>query len=188
MELSSIVFGRVDIVLIGTLLSIDRVAIYGLVMNLVGVFLMTTKSTIEAILPKLFKSEHITIRYFYKFFLLSFSVPIFLILIIKYPILWIYGQDYSELILFTQVYLTVIPIFFLHSLAMNFMVKYKLNKEINLSKVIAIVAVILLYGILIPLYGIWGGVISSMLYFIIQLVINLFLLKLREAKIQAALC
>ena len=41
---------------------------------------------------------------------------------------------------------------------------------------------IALYAILIPFYGIWGGVISSMLYYIIQLVLNLFLLKVGKRK------
>jgi hypothetical protein len=44
------------------------------------------------------------------------------------------------------------------------------------------VAVVVLYATLIPLYGIKGGVISSMLYFVIQLAMNLFLLRIRKPK------
>jgi len=178
--LSSVVFGKVDVVLIGFLLPYSQVAIYGLVMNFVNVFFSIIKSTIEAILPELFKSEKIAIRYFYKFFLLLFLVPVILYPIVKYPILFIYGQKYAEVIGFSQVYLAVMPFYFLNLIATYFMVKYKLDREINLGRIISVVAVIALYAILIPLYGVWGGVISSMLYFMIQLAINLFLLKIKS--------
>jgi len=182
MDLSAMVFGQVDIILIAALLPIGQVAIYGLVMKLGNVFLQAVKSTVDVILPKLYKSEKINVGYFYKFFLLSFLIPIVLYPIIRYLVLFLYGQDYSELVFFSQVYLTIVPIFFLHSIAMNFMVKHKLNKEINISKIVAIIAVLALYSILIPLYGVWGGIISSMLYFIIQLVINLYLLRVGKSK------
>jgi hypothetical protein len=44
------------------------------------------------------------------------------------------------------------------------------------------IAVVVSYATLIPLYGIKGGVISSMLYFVIQLATNLFLLRVRKPK------
>lgn len=179
MTLSGVIFGKIDIILIGFLLPYSHVAVYGLVMNFVDAFFKLIKGTVEAILPELFKSKKITVKYFYKFFLLSFLVPIILYPVIKYPILFIYSQKYIEVIGLSQVYLAVIPFYFLNLIATYFMIKYKLDHEINLSRIISIIAVIALYAILIPLYGIWGGVISSMLYFIIQLTINLFLLKIR---------
>lgn len=180
MDLSAMVFGQVDIILIAALLPIGRVAIYGLVMRLGNVFLQTIKSTVEVILPKLYRSEKITVRYFYRFFLLSFLIPAILYPIVKYPILLLYGPEYSEIIVFSQVYLAVIPFCFLNLITTYFLVKYQLNKEINFSRIISIIAVIALYALLIPLYGVWGGIISSMLYYIIQLIINLFLLKIKE--------
>lgn len=182
MELSSIVFGQVDILLIAVFLPMERVAIYGLVMKLVGVLLMATKSTVEAILPKLFASQQITIVSFYKVSLLFFTLAAVLCIVIKHPILWIYGQSYSELVLLTQVYLTILPVFFMHLIANSFLIKYQLNKEINFSRITSIIAVSVFYALLIPLYGVWGGIISSMLYFIIQLIINLFLLRLRKTR------
>ncbi|MFQ6035711.1 MAG: lipopolysaccharide biosynthesis protein [Sedimentisphaerales bacterium] len=182
MDLSSQIFGQVDVILIAALLPIDVVAMYCLVMRIGGMFFKVIRSTVDTLLPKLFKSEQITIQYFYKFFLLSFLIPVILYPVIKYIILLLYGQEYLELVTFTRVYLTVIPFFFLHLLIQNFMVKYHLNAEINLSKVISIISVVFLYAVLIPLYGIWGGIVSSMLYFVIQLIINSFLLKIRAPK------
>lgn len=180
MELSTIIFGRVDTILIGTLLPIDQVAIYGLVMKSVDVLFEIIRSTMEGIAPNLFQSKKITIRYFYKFFLLSFLIPLVLYPIIKYPILFLYSREYSEVINLSKVYLAAIPFYFLNLVATYFMIKYELNKEINISRIVSLIAVVLLYIILIPLYGIWGGVISSILYFVIQLFLNLFLLKIKK--------
>jgi O-antigen/teichoic acid export membrane protein len=181
LDLSTVIFGRVDVVLVGALLTYEEVAIYGLVMKLVGVFLEGIRSTMEAVVPNLYQSRKITIRYFYKFFLLSFLVPIILYPLIKYPVL-LYGQGYTDVIGFSQRYVFIIPIYFLNTIATHFMIKYKLNKEINLSRITSMIAVVILYATLIPLYGIKGGVISSMLYFVIQLATNLFLLRVRTPK------
>jgi O-antigen/teichoic acid export membrane protein len=177
--LSSIIFGRVDVVLIGALLPLGELAIYGLVMKFTDVFFKIIQSTVDAIIPNLYQSKKVTVRYFYKFFLLSFSIPVILYPIIKYPILILYGGEFSEVVGFSQLYVFIIPFCFLNMVATHFMIKYKLNREINVSRIISMVSVVVLYMTLIPLYGIKGGVISSMLYFIIQLFINLYLLKER---------
>lgn len=186
LSLSTIIFGKGDIVLLGLLFEktgqMGQVAVYGLVMKFVDVFFSTIKSTMEAVVPSLYKSKTITIRYFYKFFVLSFLVPFVLWWVVKYPILFIYPKRYSEVIFYSQVYLTVIPFYFLNLTATHFLVKYKLDKEINIGRIVSIIAVIIFYSVLIPLYGVWGGVISSMLYFIVQLVVNLFLLTIRKPK------
>ena len=182
--LSSIIFGKVDVVLIGALLPFGEVAIYGLVMKFTDVFFRVIQSTVEAVVPNLYQSRKITIRYFYKFFLLSFSIPIILYPLIKYPVLFLYGQECLEVVSFSRLYVFIIPFCFLNMIATHFMIKYKLNKEINLSRIISMIAVVVLYAILIPLYGILGGVISSMLYFIVQLAINLFLLRIRISAVQ----
>jgi O-antigen/teichoic acid export membrane protein len=175
--LSTVVFGRVDIVLIGALLPFGEVAIYGLVMKFTDVFFRIIQSTAEAIIPNLYQSKKITVRYFYKFFLLSFLVPVMLYPLVKYPVLLLYGRECFEVVGFSQLYVFIIPFYFLDTIATHFMIKYKLNREINVSRIASMVAVVVLYAILIPIYGILGGVISSMLYFVIQLVMNLFLLR-----------
>jgi len=182
MELSSIVFGRVDILLVAAFLPMDRVAVYGLVMKLVGVLITATKSTVEAVLPKIFKSKKINVNYFYKFFLLSFLVPIILSQLIRYPIIYIYGSKCDEVVPFVQLYLFAIPIYFLFLLLSNFMIKHQMNKEINYSTILSVIMGTILYIVLIPIYGVWGGIVSSILYFAVQIVASLaFLRKLRGA-------
>jgi len=176
MDLSVIAFGQVDIVLIGALLPLEQVAIYGLVMKFVDVFLKTIKCTVEGILPSLFRSK-VTVKYFYKFFFISFLIPVILYPVIRFPILFLFSRKYSDVIIFSKVYIAVIPFYFLDSIANCFLIKYQLNMEINISRIVSIIAVIILYAILIPWYGIWGGVISSILYYMIQLMMNLIMLR-----------
>jgi O-antigen/teichoic acid export membrane protein len=113
--LSTIIFGRVDIVLIGALLPSGDVAIYGLVMKFIDAFFRVIQSTVEAIVPNLYQSRKITIRYFYKFVLLSFLVPIILYPLIKYPVLFLYPKDVSDVVGFSQLYVFIIPFYFLNS-------------------------------------------------------------------------
>jgi len=182
MDLSGVIFGRVDILLIGTVLQFGQVAIYGLAMKFVDIFLMVIRNTTDVILPKLYKSEKITIRHFYVFCLLSFLIPIVLYPIVKYPVLLLYGRECSDVVVYSQVYLAIIPFYFLNSIATGFLVKYRLNREINFGRIISIVSVVVLYLTLIPLYGIWGAIISSMLYHAIEVLINLLILKISRSQ------
>ncbi len=182
MDLSSLAFGQVDIVLLGFLLPFESLAVYGIVMRVGGLVFQAIRSSMEAILPSLFRSTRIQLRDFYKPFALSFLLPIVLYPAIRFPLVLIYGSDSRELVLYCQVYLLILPIYFLNSVTASFMIKYQLNKEINISRIIAIVAVILLYSFLIPMYGIWGGVVSSMLFYMILLAMNFILMKTAEAR------
>ena len=175
-ELSSIAFGRVDILLVAALLPMESVAVYGLVMRLTGVFLALTKSTTEAVLPGIFKSDKITIRFFYKSVAASFVVPIMLSFVVKYPIVFMYGPESSEWAPYVRLYLFSIPLYYLYLLVSYFMIKHKLNREINYNSIIGIIGVVILYVVLIPRYGIWGGVIASILFFVVATLSGLLLL------------
>jgi len=172
-DFSSLMFGQLDIILIGILLPIGQVAIYGLVMSFIGIFIKGIKSTLEAILPKLYSDDSFVIKSFYKYFLASFFIPLILYPLIKYPIILVYGNEYTEVIRLSKIYLFVIPFYFLFSISHYFLVKYKLNKQININKITSIIVVIALYVILIPIYGIIGGVIASMAYFLVQVILNI---------------
>ncbi len=182
MELSHVIFGQVDILLIAALLPMDRVAVYGLVMKLVAVFLTATKSTVEGIVPRLFRSDRVTVGYFYKFFVLSIVVSVIIAWLIRYPILWVYGSAYAELIPYTRLYMLAIPVYFLFAVVSHLMIKHQMNREINGSTILGIVTVIGLYVVLIPIYGIWGGIVASLLYFVVQMMAGLLFLRTRREK------
>jgi len=55
--LSTVIFGRVDVVLIGALLPFGEVFVYGLVMKFTDVFFRVIQSTAEAVVPNLYQSR-----------------------------------------------------------------------------------------------------------------------------------
>lgn len=182
MDMSSLAFGRVDIVLLGILLPFEALAIYGIVMRIGTLFFQGLRSSIEGILPTLFRSATIRLGNFYKLFALTFVLPVVLYPTIRFPLELVYGPEGSGVVAYCQVYLLIIPVYFLNSIAACFMVKYQLNREINISRIVAIIAVLGLYVFLIPVYGIWGGVIASMLFYLILLIMNLAFLRLAQSR------
>lgn len=177
LEISSIAFGKIDLLVIGLIVSSSSLAIYGIVMKFTDVFLKLTKSSTEAILPKIYKDGEINIGKFYPFFFLLFLIPLTLQSFIEYPILLLYGEDFSDVVSYSKIYVFAIPLYFVSNLSNHFLIKYNLNKSININKIISIIAVILLYIILIPNFGILGGVIASMFYFLIQAILNIISIK-----------
>lgn len=173
MDLSSAIFGKADIIIMSIFLTSESVAIYGVTMKFVEAFFLGIKSTITAILPQFYNNKRIKINYFYKITYLSIFIPLLLMPIIKYPIIFLYSQAFSEAIYYTQIYLFVIPFFLISTISNHFLIKYKLNNAILNTKSIAVISALIFYLVLIPAYGIIGGIISSILYFVIQSIFNI---------------
>lgn len=180
LDISSVLFGRLDIFLIGTLLTVSDVAIYGLVMKISDVFTKFLKSSVESIQPQIFKNDSLNLGKFKYAFILSAVFPLLLVPIIHIPVLILYGNDYAIVSDYSRVYLFVIPLFFFNNIVTNFILKHKLDKEVNVVKAIGIVYTITAYGILIPTIGLWGGVIASMGYYILQGALSYYMLKRRQ--------
>jgi O-antigen/teichoic acid export membrane protein len=185
LDFSSQIFGQVDILIIGILMPINQVAIYGLSMRIVDVIYKVIKSTLDAIRPKIYHDKKITLPFFYKAIMLSVLVPIILYPIIKYPVILLYGSKYNDVIFYTQIYLFSIPIYFLSIVSQDFLIKYQMNKAINITKIISIIVVIASYAILIPAFGLLGGVVASAGYFLVQAVANMIALRIHNQKLHS---
>lgn len=179
MDLSSIVFGKADIAIMGFFLAPGSLAIYGLVMKIAEVFFMVIKSTITGILPSFYKATTVRVHHFYKFAVASLLIPLILLPVIKYPILLMYGSELIESIFYAQIYLFVVPIYFLAALSNFFLMKEKLLETILFNKSLVTIGVLFLYLFLIPSYGIIGGIIASMLYFAFEAILNIRSLGIR---------
>lgn len=182
MDFSSYVFGKADIAIMSIFMPAGSIAIYGIVMKSIEAFFLAIKSTIYGILPSLYKKNNIQIEYFYKYVVASFVIPIGLLFPIKYAVLFFYGSEMLSAVFYIQIYLFVIPIYLLSTISNHFLVKQRENKPIIITKILAIIVVLILYFILIPLYGIMGGVISSIIYFVIQAILNVFFLNKIQKK------
>jgi O-antigen/teichoic acid export membrane protein len=86
MDISSIIFGKADLIIVGSLLSVTELAIYGIVMKIIDLFLKMIKSSVESILPRIYGDPNLKLKSFYRPFLLCVIISIFLSLLIGFSI------------------------------------------------------------------------------------------------------
>lgn len=177
MDLSSSLFSRVDMIIIGSMFASSQLAIYGLVMKFGDVFIKIIKSTVEAISPTILGKNDIQLKHFYKYFFVVIFLPLLILPIIKYPINILYGKGFEEVIYFSKIYIFVIPLSFVSLITTYFMIKKGLYKQINFSRIITICTVVFLYFLLIPKLSLLGGVLASMSYFLFESILNSYFLK-----------
>lgn len=176
MNFSSMVFNKLDVIILGLLLPFAQVAIYDLVMKLIMALNMWIKSSIEAVLPQIYKEEGKSISFFYKFFFLLFGVSGLLSLIIPWVVNIFWGTDYIEVSYYAQLYVFVLPFYYIGTLTKHYLIKYELNWWINFAELISIFLTMIAYFILISLLGVMGGILASYLYFLLFIPINFYAL------------
>ncbi len=180
MDISSIIFGKADLIIVGSLLSVTELAIYGIVMKIIDLFLKMIKSSVESILPRIYGDPNLKLKSFYRPFLLCVIISIFLSLLIGFPIKFFYGASFSSAIFLSRIYLFSLPLYFVMSVTNNFLIKFNLTKEINYIRIASSVIVIFFYLILIPLFGLIGGVIASLVYLFFNALMNLVMIFVKK--------
>ncbi|MFN8255481.1 MAG: oligosaccharide flippase family protein [Bacteroidales bacterium] len=130
-------------------------------------------------LPKLYRADtgHL-IRFFRERFvfllIFSFVFSFLLALILPYFIRFFYSSEFNSSILPAQIYLMILPFYFITVLTGNILIKEKAEKYFTFSIVISSIANLAAYFILIPLFGIMGGVAGSFVYFMVQALMRLY--------------
>ncbi|MGQ4876388.1 MAG: oligosaccharide flippase family protein [Promethearchaeia archaeon] len=167
--LSSITFTFLGSIIIGFILPLESVAEYNIIFTVKNTISLTILAIIEVIYPKIYKSNYnlMVLKKLYMLFIISFLLPIILIILIDYPFFLLYPSSYYAALLLLKLFLFIIPFEILSGLLGPYFIKFNLNKELNISKLIPIITTTTLYLILIPTFKIIGAVISSMTYYII---------------------
>lgn len=176
MDFSYEIFGKADVLIIGIFHNPVIIGVYGVVMKFVGLIFSLIGSSIQGILPTFYKKK-INFKYIILIPILLLFLAILFSMFTEPILNLIYGQEGLDAVKYINIYLFVLPIYFLSSISNRLLVKHILNKAMIINKSITICLVIILYFILIPKYGIMGGVISSIFYFLIQAVLNFFSLR-----------
>jgi len=181
---SSIIYSSLAPLLIGFFLSVSQLAIYIVAFQIINIINLIIKSTIDVVLPRFFRNntpfflKKITIIFF-----ISFLIPITLSFFIEFPIIILFGDNYKSVIQFCQLFLFAIPFYIVYLFLANYLIKFNLNKEINLSRAFSIILTFILYIILIPLLKIYGAIIGSISYFLIEdFIIGIFLYSKKNKK------
>ena len=185
MDLSSIVYNSLASFLLGLLLPLEFVAIYGITLTIGNAIILVIKSIIEVFLPRMYRSKK---DFLFKDIIILFSIglviSVFIAFFIEFPIIILYTSKYSEAVFYTQIFVIVIPFVLISALLGPYLIKHNLNKEINISKIITILSTVILYLILIPKFGILGAVISSVSFYIVQDSIMIILIMIHRKKIK----
>lgn len=178
MDVSSIIYNFLDSIIIGLLLPLELLAIYGLTLSITNAIVSILLASIQVFIPRIYKSsKDISRKSLLILFISGFIISFLLGFVIQYPILIFYGSKYIEVIFYTKIFLYVLPFSILSAFMGPYLVKYNMLKEINISKIITISSTIILYIVTIPILGLIGAVFSSIGFFLIQDIIMFIYLK-----------
>jgi O-antigen/teichoic acid export membrane protein len=172
LDLSSAIFGKADILIMGVFINPAVVAVYTVVMKINDFFYMIIKSTFLAFLPEFYKNK-IKVTVLIKPVLLVALISIISSLFIAVPVRIAYGEYVENIAGYSRIYLLALPLYFMATVSNHYLIKTRQNASIFRNKLIAISVTVLLYFVLIPTLGIAGGIISSFVYFALQTVCNL---------------
>lgn len=167
LDLSSAIFGKADILIMGVFINPSTVAAYTIIMKINDFFYMVIKNTFLAFLPEFYIKEiktNLLIKPVLFVVLLSITASIF----IGVPVRIAYGEYVGNIAGYSRIYLLALPLYFISTVSNHYLIKTKQNASIFRNKLIAISVTVLLYFVLIPKYGITGGIISSFVYFAIE--------------------
>ena len=164
---------KFDILIIGYFLAISEVGIYSIAVSITLIFQSIIQTSISTVLlPTLVKSKYdeqisVTQNYFKLSLSLAFLFLVFLIIIGKFFILKVYGEEFSTAYLPMIILLIGALIKSPTACINSFFKSTGKPEELYKTSIYSVIINIILCYILIPIYGIVGAAISSSVsYFI----------------------
>lgn len=184
----SLLYNNVDKIIIGILLGPVELAIYSIAVVIYRKLLFFIKEILNVITPKLFeKTKDDNYRLdrrtmLFAGLLISLLVAVIIIIIPKMYILF-FSEKYADSIRYAQIYMLIIPISFINNIIQIFLIgKNRINSIIR-NQVISICLNLILYFVLIPIWGIYGAIISSFVYFLCLILLNCIILRASPKKL-----
>jgi len=183
----SLLYNNVDKIIIGLLLGPEELAVYSIAVVIYRKLLFFVKEVLNVITPKLFektkdedyKLEKKTMLFAALLILLFVAI---IIIIIPRMYLLFFSEKYADSIRYAQIYMIIVPISFINNIIQIFLIgKNKINVIIR-NQVISICLNLVLYFVLIPIWGIYGAIISSFVYFLTLLLLNYVFLRRNSRK------
>lgn len=178
-EFTMVVYNNLDKIIIGTILGPAPLAIYVIAANITYQIVGSTNQIFRIFVPKILNMNAVLIidnlkKFVPKFLLFSYALVILLILVLPVLIPFLFSVNYIESVFYAQIFSVIIPLNILTSLTNNVFIS--LNQENFLLKfrILGTVIIFGLYLTLIPLLGILGAVISSILYYLIMMLFQFY--------------
>lgn len=183
----SFIYDYADKILVGILMGPVDLAIYTIAVSLIIRMRSFLKSILTIIYPKIFDKKNIDLKKITKSILIKIFTGASIIsfitaLIMPYLIKILYSTKYNESIIYAQIYLITIPLAVIFYFLSTVFIALEKEKIIIILRVISVIINVLLYFILIPLLGILGAILASIIYFVITDASYLFYLFKKENK------
>jgi len=175
----SIVYNYLDKVLVGVFLPIEYLAVYAIATGITGNVRNLFKSVISTIYPKVYETNPNALFNIFKKILPKaitiISGMVFIIaLVIPYIIRFLFSDKYDDAVLYAQVYLVIIPFATVVNILYSYFISIKKESFLLTVYNIGIVINMIFFFIAIPLWEIWGAVLSSLLYQVILSLIYVY--------------
>lgn len=172
LEFISTSYNYLDKIIIGILLGPISLAIYVVATFLITPLQVLISENLKILYPKLFNMEkELLIPTMRKFIFKTLLSVILLTLILIYLaptlITTLFSQNYADSIIYSQFYLLTVPLALIMNITNTILIALKLENSIIRFRLIGLMIIVALYSILIPYLGIWGAVLSSILYYLI---------------------
>lgn len=171
-EFTTLSYEYADKIIIGILLGPVQLAIYSIAAIVVSQIKGSLNQLLKIYYPKIFEMENESIisnmkKHLPKFILLNVGILILVIIFIPWLILLLFSEKYSDSIFYAQIYSITIPLSLFMIISGTMLIG--LNKENKLFRFRAVGTVLLLglYLTLIPIWGLYGAIISSIIYYIV---------------------
>jgi O-antigen/teichoic acid export membrane protein len=174
-------YDHVDKVALAFFLTSSELAIYSVAVAIGNAIRRATDSVLRIYYPSIFQSENKDIlrdikRALPLTTLMVGGLVVVAVMALPTVIELLYTDKYAESIFYAQLYLGVIPLYVAVSIASTVLIKNQIENLYTAAVAVASVVNVGLYVILIPEYGIIGGILGSFGYFIVQLILELGIL------------
>lgn len=181
----AVVYSYADKIILFHLMGSEPLAIYAVATYISENLKIVTSNNIRMYFPKIWsKEDQRVLDKLSKVKLLLFLYPLAIFigtyLLTPFIIELFYGGKYASSVRFGQIYAIILPLHFFYLLIFSWYVKIQKESHIAISSVLSAAATLLAYFILVPIYGILGAVLGSIIYYLSKL-LYFFVLYLSKA-------
>lgn len=178
-SLVNLAYDNLDKILLAIFLNPASVAIYSISMVVCNQLKNFINSIIRIYVPKIYKLDieiffNKTKRVMPFLFFVVGGMILLVFLIVPKLIIFLYTENYFESIFYAQLSLIAIPFYMIVSVLTFLLNKEKKESFRIISLVVSGAITFALYFILIPIFGILGAIISSILFYVIQAILLYF--------------
>lgn len=177
-------YDNLDKILIGIFLGPVELAVYAIAVSIVSALKGSLIQIITVISPSVYAMEKKTLKSILKktlpsIILLNIIFMLIVILVLPFIINLLYSQKYDDSIFIAQVYSITIPLAIIMAVLSTSLISLKEENMLLISRLIGFIIMLILYIILIPIFGIMGAILASILYYIILCILQYYYLRLK---------